>query len=181
MKTTKWNAKMLAVAAVSVAMSYLLSFIVLYHMPSGGSITAVSMLPVMLFAWLYGVRPGMLAGMAYGLLDLILKPEIVHWAQAILDYPLAFAMLGLAGAFRSRKQPYALPLGIVLAGFFRFLCHLISGMAFFAEYAPASDFLSVFLYSAGYNGGYMSVETVSCAVLAALPAVRSMLRRIEKL
>jgi len=181
MRKTTWNAKMLATAAACIALSMLLSYLKIFEMPQGGSVTALSMLPVMLFGWLYGVGPGLVAGTAYGLLQFIQKPEIFHWAQIILDYPLAFAMLGLAGAFRKRDKPWALPAGIVIASLGRFLCHLVSGIAFFAEYAPAADFVSVLLYSAGYNGGFMAVECVLTAVVAALPPVRAAVRRVARL
>ncbi len=181
MQKSKWSVKMLTTAAVCIAMSMLLSYIKLFSMPTGGSITALSMLPLMMFAWLYGVGPGCVAGIAYGLLQFMQKPEVYHWAQIIIDYPLAFAMLGLAGAFRKINRPWALPAGVVLACFGRFVCHLFTGMVFFGEYAPASDFLSVFIYSAGYNGGYMGVETVLSAAVSALPPVQSMMRRIAKI
>lgn len=179
---TKWGAKLIATAAVCLALSFLLSYIRLWPMPTGGSVTAASMLPLMLFAWLYGVGPGLLAGTAYGLLQLIQKPEIVHWAQLLLDYPVAFAMLGLAGAFRHWKaRLWALPAGVVLACLGRFACHFATGVLFFAEYAPAADLTAVVLYSAGYNGGYMGAEAALSALIALLPPVQTAIRRIEAL
>lgn len=174
----KWNTKMLATAAVTIAMSYLLSLIKLYRMPMGGSVTAASMLPLMIFSWLYGVGPGFFAGAAYGLLKFSLSPEIYHIVQVFVDYPLAYAMLGLAGAFRKIDEPYSLPLGILLAGAGRLLCHLLSGIVFFGSYAPASDFISVFWYSFTYNIGYLGVDTMVCAVLGALPPVQKMVKRL---
>ncbi len=181
MKKSSWSVKMLAIAAVCIAMSMLLSYIKLFSMPLGGSVTALSMLPMMLFAWLYGVVPGAVAGAAYGLLQFIQKPEIYHWAQVLFDYPLAFAALGLAGAFRKGGKVWGLPAGVVLACLGRFLCHLFTGMVFFAEYAPAADFISVFVYSAGYNGGYMGAECAITAVVTALPPVQAMVKRVARL
>lgn len=178
MKASKWNTRMLTTAAVAIAMSYLLSYIKLFSMPTGGSVTAASMLPLMLFAWVYGVRPGLLAGAAYGLLQFIQQPYMVHIVQVLADYPLAFASMGLAGLFRRSQKAYALPAGIVIAGTARFLCHLITGIVFFGSYAPAADFLSVLVYSATYNIGYMGVETAICAIVAAIPAVQNASRRL---
>jgi len=176
---TKWTAKMLATAAVCLALSFLLSYIQLLKMPTGGSLTAASMLPLMLFAWLYGVGPGLVTGVAYGFMQLLQDAYVVHWLQLLLDYPLAFMMLGLAGAFRKVGRPWALPAGVALACFGRFLCHAVSGLAFFAEYAPAADFLSVLVYTTVYNGGYMAAELVLSAVIASLSPVRGMLRRLS--
>lgn len=176
-----WTTRMLATAAICIAMSFLLSYLKLFSMPTGGSITIVSMLPLMVFAWMYGVGPGFLAGAAYGLLQLIQRPEIFHPIQIIIDYPLAFAMLGLAGVFRRVEKPWALPAGVLLACFGRFLCHLFTGMVFFGSYAPASDFWSVFVYSAVYNGGYMAVEAVLSSVVTALPPFQKMVKRLQTL
>lgn len=170
---------MLATGAICIAMSFLLSYVKLFSMPTGGSITAASMLPLMLFAWVYGVGPGMLAGAAYGLLQFIQEPYLTHIVQMLFDYPVAFAMMGLAGLFRGVDRHWALPLGVVVACFGRFACHLFTGMVFFAAYAPASDLLSVFLYSAAYNGGYMGVEAAISAVVAALPPVQHMVKRLR--
>ncbi len=180
-KSPAWTTKMLATGAVLIAMSFLLSFLKLFSMPAGGSVTAASMLPLMLFGWLYGVVPGIVAGAAYGMLQFIQGPSVVHWVQLLFDYPLAFAALGLAGAFRKTGRAWALPAGVALACFARFVCHLFTGMVFFAEYAPASDFVSVFVYSAVYNGQYMGIEALISATIAAMPPVQGMLKRIERM
>lgn len=178
-KKTIWNTRMLTTAAICIAMSYLLSYLKLFSMPTGGSVTLFSMLPLMIFSWLYGVVPGLAAGAAYGLLQILQRPEIYHPIQILFDYPIAFAMMALAGLFRRTNKPWALPVGVIIACFGRFLCHLFTGMVFFGSYAPAQDFLSVFVYSAVYNGGYMAAETVLSAVVASLPPVQSMVRRLS--
>lgn len=175
------STKVVATAAVCIAMSFLLSYLKLFEMPMGGSITALSMLPMLVFSWMFGVVPGLIAGAAYGLLQLIQRPEIVHPIQMILDYPAAFAMMGLAGVFRKVERRWALPAGVVLACFARFLCHFITGMVFFGMYAPALDFWSVFIYSAAYNGGYMGVEAATTAFVTALPPIQAMIKRLEKM
>lgn len=181
MKNQKWTTKMLVTAAICIAMSFLLSYIRLLSMPTGGSVTAVSMLPLMLFSWLYGVGPGIAAGAAYGLLQFLQKPEIYHWIQILFDYPIAFAMLGLAGLFRHSEKGWALPAGVVLACLGRFACHLFTGMVFFGEYAPTQSFWGIFTYSVVYNGGYMAVEAVLSAAVCALAPVRAMIKRVAKM
>lgn len=88
----KWNAKMLATGALCIAIGFVLSYIRLVHMPQGGSITPASMLPVMMFAYAYGFGPGILCGVAYGILQMFQDPYIVGWVQAALDYILPFGL-----------------------------------------------------------------------------------------
>lgn len=180
MTRSRWNVKMLAIAAVCIAMSYLLSYLKIFSMPTGGSITVVSMLPLMIFAWLYGVVPGLVAGAAYGILQFLQNPVIYHWLQTIVDYPLAFMMLGFAGCFRKMDRLWALPAGVVLACFLRFLCHTLSGVAFFTDFTEVS-FFGGLLASIVYNGGYMAAEAVLSAVIVALPPVQSMVGRLKAL
>ena len=96
----KWDPRMISYGALSIALSFVLSLIRLFRMPSGGSVTPGSMLPIMLFAASYGIGPGMLAGLVYGLLQYLQGGWFLNPWQFILDYPLAFAMLGLAGLYK---------------------------------------------------------------------------------
>ena len=89
--------RMIANAALCIALGFILSYIKLYEMTQGGSVTLASMLPVFMFAYAYGVGPGMAVGFAYGLLQFVQGGWFVHPMQFLLDYPLCFAMLGLAG------------------------------------------------------------------------------------
>ena len=156
-------------AALCIAMSYGLSYIKLFSMPAGGSVTPASMLPLSLFAYLFGPWWGMLAGAVYGVLQLLQRPEIVHWAQLLLDYPVAFAAIGLAGTTRRMRfrdgfaARLGLPLGTIIGGFVRFVCHTLSGAIFFAEYAGEQN---AWLYSLIYNGAYLGVDLAICAVVA---------------
>ena len=92
-----WTAKSLAYAALSIALAFVLSYVKLFRMPNSGSVTLASMLPLMLFSAAYGVGPGLLAGAAYGLLQYVQGGYFVHPIQFLLDYPIAFALIGLAG------------------------------------------------------------------------------------
>lgn len=93
----KWTAKTVAFGALSIALSFVLSCFRLYRMPQGGSVTPGSMLPLMLFSAAYGVGPGLLAGLAYGVLQYLQGGWFANVWQFSLDYLLAFAALGLAG------------------------------------------------------------------------------------
>ena len=172
----RWNARMLANAALCIALAFILSYIRLYKMPQGGSITLASMLPLFLFAYAYGVGPGMLAGMAYGFLQFIQDAYFVHPIELVLDYPLAFALLGLAGLAKKWNGNWGLIAGIVLGVFGRFLCAFTSGVVFFGMYAPEGQ--NVFLYSAVYNGAYLIPETLICIVLALIPQIRQLAHRL---
>lgn len=183
MTQTKRNSifttRMLVTAAVCIAMSFLLSYIRLFKMPTGGSVTAFSMLPLMVFAWLYGTAPGLMAGAVYGVLQFIQEPYVYHWAQVLLDYPVAFMMVGLAGVFRGVQRPWALPAGVVLACLGRFAAHAVSGFIFFTDFTQVSFFVGLWA-SVLYNGGYMAVEALMSAVVVALPPVQAMLARLKK-
>lgn len=126
-----FSTKKLTHASLCIAASFVLSYIRFYHWPQGGSITPGSMIPLMLFAYIYGPAEGILAGMVYGILQLIQDPFIVHWVQVLLDYPLAFGALGLAGYFKSNFS-----IGVIAGGFGRIFFHFLSGVFFFANYAP---------------------------------------------
>lgn len=172
----KWSTRMLANAALCIALSFVLSYIRLYKLPQGGSITLASMLPLFLFAYAYGVGPGMLVGAAYGILQFIQEAYFVHPIELLLDYPLAFAMLGLAGLASRFSDKWGLIPGIVLGTFGRFVCAFLSGVIFFGMYAPEGQ--SVLVYSAVYNGFYLIPEAIICIVLAMVPQIRRLAKQL---
>jgi thiamine transporter len=149
----KSQTKIIAEIVVAVALAYVLNLIVLFRMPQGGSVTAVSMVPILWLALRRGPKIGVLGGIVFGLVDMFPEPFIVHPVQFLLDYPLAFGALGLAGFFRGHPL-----LGVVVGILGRFISHFISGMVFFATYAPAG--MNPALYSAIYNGSYLIVELI---------------------
>ena len=158
-KSGKTDVRALTYGALCMAMSFVLSYIKLWSMPLGGSVTLASMLPLLWYSNRFGVRNGLIAGAAYGLLQLIQKPEIYHWAQVLLDYPLAFGMLGLAGCVKN------LQLGSILGVAGRWIMHILSGAIFFAEWVP-EGWSNAWIYSAAYNGGYLLAELILCIVLS---------------
>lgn len=169
-KKTVWTTKMLALGAVCMALSSVLSMVKLFDMPQGGSVTAASMLPLMLFAYVYGMGPGMLVGAVYGVMQFMIEPYFLSVPQMLLDYPIAFAMVGLAGMFsQSENRALGLTVGVVLGSVGRFIAAVLSGVVFFAEYAGDQN---PWVYSIGYNASYMLPECIICVVLALAVGLR---------
>lgn len=169
----KFNTKMMVYGGLCISASFVLSYIRFFKWPQGGSITPGSMLPMFLFAVIFGPGPGIIAGMAYGLLQLIQDPYMVHWAQVFLDYPLAFGALGLAGLSKDN-----LALGALIGGSGRFVAHFISGVIFFGMYAPEG--MSPYLYSFMVNGILIGSETLVCVVIAMVPKFKTAAVRLAK-
>lgn len=129
----KFDTKCLTIAGVCVSLSFVLSYIKLFDPPTGGSITLASLLPVMVFAYIYGVKKGLLIGFIYGILQAVQEPWIVHPAQFLLDYPIAFSFVGLAGVlnnFNVFKNLHWLrfSIGAILGVLFRFVSSVIAGI-----------------------------------------------------
>jgi thiamine transporter len=156
---TKLNHKskktqILAEIAIFTALATALSLITFVVFPEGGSVTLGSMVPIIWLALRRGPKVGIFTGVVYGFVQLAILPQVYFPTQVLLDYPLAFGCLGLAGFFQ--KQPI---IGTIIAVTGRFIMHLISGAIFFAAlYAPAG--MDYWLYSAIYNGSYMLPELI---------------------
>ena len=155
--------KILAEVAVMVALSGALYLVKVFTLPQGGSITLASMVPVFLVALRRGPKIGITAGVIFGLVALVEDVSsgievIVFPTQLILDYPLAFGLLGLAGFFRNTPL-----LGVVVGVTARFCSHFVSGFLFFASFAPAG--MSAYEYSAIYNGSFLLPELVITTII----------------
>ena len=172
----RWTARMLSNAAICLALSFVLSYIKIFDLPQGGAVTAASLLPLIAFAYGYGAVPGLAVGIAYGFLQMIQDPYIVGAVQAVLDYPLAFGAIALAGLARKLPERYGWLVGIALVGVGRFVCHTLSGVVFFADYAQGSG-LSPLVYSLSYNS-FVFVDLVICAVVMAVSQVRATFKRM---
>lgn len=168
--------KQLVYSSLVIALSTVLSYIKIYKLPQGGSISAFSMLVLALIGYWYGVRSGILCGFVYGILQLILDGYVVHPIQLLLDYPVAFAMLGLSGIFKNSER--GLVKGLILGAFGRFLCSFISGVVFFSEYA-ASYNMAVIPYSIYYNGSYIGLEVLLSVILLMIPAFDKAMKQIK--
>ena len=155
----KWTAKMIAFGALSIALSFVLSCFRLYRMPQGGSVTPGSMLPIMLFSAAFGIGPGLLAGLAYGVLQYLQGGWFLNVWQFSLDYLLAFAALGLAGLGKHLPESWGLYCGMVIAAVCRALSATLAGVVFW-ESAPWASLV--------YNGTYLIPDTLICVILALL-------------
>jgi thiamine transporter len=155
--------RVLTEAALAVALAFVLGLIRVWKMPFGGSIS-LEMVPLILLALRRGPWVGIAAGAAYGLLDLAIDPFIVHPVQLLFDYPLAFGALGLAGFFQPTVRGAIV--GSVVAVLARFLCHFVSGVVFFASYAPKG--WNPFVYSAAYNLAYLVPSLIIALVVVAV-------------
>lgn len=164
-----FDSRCIALAGICVALSFALSYIKLWELPQGGSVTFASLLPIMLFAYIYGAKKGVLIGCVYGILQAIQDPFIIHPAQFLLDYPIAFTMVGFAGTFANVKALDKVPqvkfiLGAILAEVLRYIAHVISGVYAFSAYAGDGNF---WLYSLAYNS-FVFADLVLVVVVGAL-------------
>lgn len=151
-----FDSRTISYAAVCIAMSFALSYLAPIHLPYGGSVTIASLLPLMIYSYMFGVRKGVFAGAIYGLLQVIQDPWILHPAQLLLDYPIAFAGIGLAGMFRGVHALDKAPqvkflLGALVGSVIRYLAHLFAGVFAFGQFAADYGFDSDWLYSLTYN------------------------------
>ena len=211
-KTTK--TRRLTESAMLLAIAIVLEFVsklIIPEMPFGGQITLVSMLPVVLISYRHGVKWGLVSGVTYALLEMAIGFKTVSAAfqpgyfgdgtlivnallMCLLDYLVAFTVLGLGGMFRGRmKAVPALICGSLVALGLRYVTHILSGYILFAGWAewfftqdgfPAWGAQLVqslspealgWTYSAVYNGIYMVPEmlftAVAAGVLAKVPGI----------
>ncbi len=174
--------------ALCIALSFVLSYIKLFSMPSGGSITLASMLPLMVYSNRHGAKWGLLAGLVYGILQYIQGGYVVHWLQLIFDYPLAFALIGLGGIVRGENN---LVFSVLIGGFARFMSHFIGGILFWGEYVMIGEGAEKAMtfgqmlpaniaVSFAYNAPYMFADIAICAIIALLPPFRKAIKTALK-
>jgi len=162
-----FQTKILAEIIIFVALAGALSLIShsFFSLPQGGSIN-LGMVPILWLALRRAPKIGIFAGAVFGFVDFALTPSsIVHPLQLMLDYPLAFACLGLAGFFRNLTAAGP-AIGVLVAGGGRFLCHFASGVVFFSMYAPEG--MNPLVYSAIYNATYLVPAIVVCTGIIVL-------------
>ena len=178
--------KKLTVSAVMTALSTVLSFYAVYRLPSGGSVTAASMVPVILLSVMCGAKWGVFSALCYALVQGVVGfyappvPNLVSFLLVILfDYVLAFGVLGTADFFvkLTGRKKYSYIFASAMVVFLRFLCHLVSGILIWSVYAP--DGQSPFLYSLIYNGSYMLPELIITALVTGI-TVPKIINKINK-
>jgi len=178
-----FNAKVISEIAIFVALSAVLSYIKVFSLPQGGSVTLGGMIPILLLALRRGWRTGIFGGFILGLLMMWIEPFFVHPAQILLDYLLAFGVLGLAGFFR--KHP---PVGVATGMTGRFIAHFLSGVIFYDLFIAAgavvpqwildiglSSLQTALIYSSWYNATYMLPELIVSSILIYLLSKKGVL------
>ncbi len=167
--------RQLVISALAMALAMVTSYIKFASLPFGGSITLFSMFFICFIGYLYGLKAGLLTGIAYGILQLIIEPYIYSPVQMLMDYPLAFGALGLSGIFTAKKN--GLIMGCILGMLGRYLFHVISGYIFFGSYAPEG--MNPMVYTLGYNATYILPELAATIVLLCVPAIRKGLAQVK--
>jgi thiamine transporter len=156
-----------------IALAFALNQVSLFRMPQGGSVTPFSMMFIVLAGYWLGPVWGILSGVAMGFLDLTTGFASVHLGSIALDYPVAFAMLGVSGFFR--KMPFGLQIGFVAGVFGRFWSVTMSGYLFWLEQVPGSLWASV-----TYNAAYILPEMIATLVIISLPAMKHAIDTVTK-
>ncbi len=169
-KTGISTTRRLTETAIMIAVATVLSYITPYSLPMGGTVTLFSQVPIIVIGYRYNFKWGAFTGIIYGLLQMLLqglgnfayvKGFASYLILILFDYVLAYMSLGVfAAVFRKMKyHTIGICLGATLACVARFLCHFISGVTIWKEYAEGWD--SIWAYSAAYNGSYMVMEWLS--------------------
>ena len=176
-KDSMLSVKQLVFCAMAIALGTVLSNIKLFHFPTGGSITLLSMLVICLPGYFFGVGAGILSGVAYGTLQLLIDPYVLFPMQLVVDYLLAFGALGLSGLFCNAKNGLIKGYLVGVAG--RYVFAVISGWIFFGAYAwEGWDPLP---YSLVYNAIYIFAEALITVIILLIPAVNRSIARIKNM
>ncbi len=185
------NTYKLTLCAIMVALGAVLSLVKVVKMPFGGSVTLLSMLPCVMVSVMLGLKWGLAASFVESVIQLVFgitMDGVLGWGLTpamligtiLLDYILAYTVIGLAGALRN-KGYMGICVGTGLAVFLRFVCHLLSGAIIFANFEQFVAFGAEWvgrpwLYSLCYNGAYMLPElittVIAATVLFRLPQIR---------
>lgn len=170
-----FTVKQLACCAMAIALGTVLSLVKIFEFPWGGSITLLSMFVIALPGYFYGLRVGLITGLAHGVLQLIIDPYVIFPIQVVVDYFLAFGALGLSGLFANAKN--GLIKGYITGVIGRYVFVVISGWIFFGEYAWEG--WAALPYSLVYNGIYVFAEAVMTIIIIMLPPVKNAINRVK--
>lgn len=193
--------KKMVTSAMLIAIGIVLSLFTPFHLPFGGGITLASCLPVILISFIFGIKSGLLSAFIFSILQIVIgmntvsafflpgESQMVLWkaiSVCLLDYIVAYTVLGLGGIFKNKlkNKTLALICGVVLALALRYITHIISGAIFFGTWAEwfftqegfykiGEAILNTFsgtslalVYSVFYNGLYMIPEIIITAIIA---------------
>lgn len=178
--TKKDTIRRLVESALMLALSTLLAEFAIIKFPFGGSVTIFSQVPMVFISYRYGIKWGAFTGLCMGIIQMLFGMGNFAYVSGIVaylilifaDYIIAFGALGFGGMFKNKiKNPVvAIALGGGVVSVIRFLCHFISGVTIWGDYAEGAQ--AVWEYSFTYNAGYMLPEliitVVGCVVLASI-------------
>lgn len=175
----KVSTKQLVFCAMSIALAFITSYLKIFELPWGGSVTLCSMLFIVLAANWYGVKTGVMVGLAYGILQFIQEPYVLSFFQVCCDYILAFAALGIAGFFA--KSAHGLVKGYIAAVIARGFFHALGGYLYWMDYMP-ENFPAALknIYPIVYNYSYLLAEGVITLIILSIPAVSKALNQVKK-
>lgn len=174
-----FSARQIVFCAAALALGFATSYIKVFSLPFGGSVTLCSMLFVVLIGYWYGPEVGLMSGFAYGFLEFVQDggSYILSPMQACMDYIFAFAALGLSGFFYQKKN--GLIKGYILAILVRGLFHTIGGYLYWMDYMPDNFPKSLAaIYPIVYNYSYILAEGVITLIVISLPPVKKALVRV---
>lgn len=170
----KLSTKELVFCAMAMALAFVTSYMKVFTLPYGGSVTLFSMLFIVLIGNWYGVKVGIMTGLAYGILQFIQEPYVLSFFQVCCDYVLAFAALGLSGVFFKSKNGLikGYLLGILVRGAF----HALGGYLYWMDYMPETFPKALTaLYPIIYNYSYILAEGIITVIVLSLPPVKKAL------
>ena len=166
---TKKLVEMSILVALAFVLDYVANIYSGWFWPFGGSIS-ISLVPLAIIAFRYGWVAGFLGGFTMGLLQLLTGAYIMHPIQVLFDYPLPYAVLGFAGFFASKvnvvevgQRSLYIWLATGIGSIARLVCHIISGVVFFADYAPEG--MNPVVYSVGYNTPFVLASYILSAII----------------
>ena len=175
----KMSTKQLVFCAAALALAFVTSYIKVFQMPWGGSITLCSMLFIVLVANWYGVQTGIMVGLAYGILQFLQEPYVLSFFQVCCDYIFAFAALGVAGFFANKNK--GLLKGYIVAILARGAFHALGGYLYWMDYMPDNFPKSLTaIYPIVYNYSYILAEGIVTVIIISIPAVSKALGTIKK-
>ena len=163
----------IAFAGVAIALSFALSYVRFFRMPTGGSVTLARLVPLALYAYIFGIKRGLLAGAIWGLLRLFVDPFIVHPMQFIIEYILSSMTIALAGiprVFGKRLHPsVALGMGLLFITLTRYVLHTISGIIWLTDFVYGTP--NAWLLDYGTNWAIVAWSLMGNAVQLADGAI----------
>ena len=162
--------------AVIIAAAVVLNFFKLDLGPEGGSVNLV-FIPLMVYALRRGVSWGFGAGLVFGVLKAIIGGGIAYgWQSLLLDYAVAYALVGLTGLLPKRPV-----LGTVIGAAGCLASFVLSGVLIWGEYMPDSFYgltmKNVWIYSLLYNGSFVLCNEIIAAVVIYFLAEKTKLRK----